>query len=101
MRGELQFVHLLQSHGLDARRGQQYAGGNDSPDVICDSLPTVHWEVKVREAHRPWEWVTQAVTDAGQGQLPIVAMKKNRAPWLAVMRMDDLIELLRRARDVL
>ncbi len=31
--------------GYAARRGQQFSGSPDSPDVVCDSLPWMHFEV--------------------------------------------------------
>jgi Holliday junction resolvase len=91
-RGELALVHLLQDHGLVARRGQQFKGTADSPDVICDSLPWVHWECKWRQAHRPWDWMHQAMTEA-DGKMPVVAMKRNRDPWLVVLRIEDFLKL--------
>ena len=33
-RGELELAKALRLYGYDARRGQQYHGGADSPDVI-------------------------------------------------------------------
>jgi hypothetical protein len=32
--GEREFAALLREHGFDARRGVQYSGGVDSPDVV-------------------------------------------------------------------
>jgi Holliday junction resolvase len=46
-RGELEAAKYLRSLGFtSARRGVQYSGGPDSPDVVCDELPGVHIEVK-------------------------------------------------------
>lgn len=45
-RGEREFASLLREHGFDARRGQQFAGGADSPDVVSDALAWLHVEVK-------------------------------------------------------
>lgn len=44
--GEREFAALLREHGFDARRGQQFAGGTDSPDVVSDALAWLHVEVK-------------------------------------------------------
>lgn len=96
-RGELAFVHELQDRGLVARRGQQYRGGPDSPDVICETIPNLHFEVKWREQHSPWDWMAQAATEMGPGQIPVVAMKRNRRPWLVVMRLDDFVEMAKDA----
>jgi len=44
-RGEREAAAFLRSLGFEARRGQQFAGGGDSPDVVT-SLSNVHIEVK-------------------------------------------------------
>jgi hypothetical protein len=92
-RGELEFAEVLRSHGLVARRGQQFAGGTDAPDVVCRSLPTVHFEVKRKEAGNPYDWLAQAVRDAGD-KLPIVAHRRNDKAWMAILSMDLLIDFL-------
>lgn len=91
-RGELELAHYLTDNGHPARRGQQYAGGTDSPDVICPSLP-VHFEAKRTERLRIHQAIEQAIDDAGD-QTPVVAFKANRKPWLAILRLDDLLPLL-------
>jgi hypothetical protein len=45
-RGELAFVKVLKGMGYNARRGQQFKGGADSPDIVCPDLPGIHFEVK-------------------------------------------------------
>ena len=92
-RGERELARYLTDNGHPARRGQQYRGGDDSPDVICHSLP-LHFEVKRVERLRIHEAVDQAVNDAGKGLVPVVAHKANRKPWLAVMRLSDLMALV-------
>lgn len=73
---ELQACDFLRSLGFTCRRGQQFAGGTDSPDVIVDELPDVHIEVKgdksIRLGGAPWlAALRQAVMDAGDKQ-PVV-----------------------------
>jgi len=43
-----------------------------------------------------WQKLILAVRDAGSGKTPIVAHRKNRGDWLAVMRLSDLLEILRK-----
>ena len=43
-RGERQGRDELRAHGYAARRGQQFAGSPDSPNVVCESLPWLHFE---------------------------------------------------------
>lgn len=94
-RGELEFVHFLKSMGHEARRGQQYAGGTDSPDVIAKGiLKDVHFEVKRREAGNPYEWLKQAYQDASKLSLPVVAHKRNQEEWIAILDMKQFIILM-------
>lgn len=91
--GEREFAALLREWGFEAKRGQQHAGGAGSPDVISN-VPGVHFEVKRVQAGNPYTWMKQAVKDAGGEKLPVVAHRRNRQDWIAVVRMEDLLNLL-------
>lgn len=90
--GEREFANLLKTYGLEARRGQQFSGGKDSPDVISN-LTNVHFEVKRVQAGNPYKWFAQAIND-GVGKMPIVAHRKNGQQWLAILDMNDLLDML-------
>ncbi len=90
--GEREFSKVLQAAGIQSRRGQQFSGGKDSPDVTND-LTNVHFEVKRTEAGNPYKWFEQAKND-GTGKMPIVAHRKNGEQWLGILDMNDLIDLL-------
>lgn len=77
--------------GGTARRGQQFAGGTDSPDVVT-SCPDIHLEVKRVERGNPYGWMEQAVRDAG-GRCPVVLHKRNNKPWLLIVRLSDVQRL--------
>ena len=36
----------------------------------------------------------QAIDDAGPDSVPLVAHRRNGGAWLAILRLDDLLELL-------
>jgi hypothetical protein len=91
--GELAFAKVLESHGFVARRGQQFRGGHDSPDVICD-LP-YHWEVKRTERLRIEEAYAQAVAECPTGKVPIVAHKRNHGEWMVTLSAEDFLVLLK------
>jgi Holliday junction resolvase len=93
-RGELEFAHFLKAHGMTARRGQQFKGGSDSPDVVCDDLADIHFEVKRVQAGNLYKWLEQACGDAAPGKIPIVAHRKNQKDWVAILPMTDLVRLL-------
>lgn len=96
-RGELEFAKYLRGAGVAARRGQQFHGGTDSPDVVTD-IEFVHFEVKRVEAGNPYNWLEQAKGDA-KGKLPVVAHRRSDRDWIAVLPMNELLYLLRIAAD--
>ena len=77
--------------GATARRGQQFAGGTDSPDVVS-SLEGIHLEVKRVERGNPYDWMEQASRDAG-AKLPLVLHRRSFQPWLVILRLDDVRRL--------
>jgi Holliday junction resolvase len=92
-RGEREFAAYLRDRGIAARRGQQFSGGGESPDVIHD-LPGIHFEVKRVEAGSPYGWLEQATKD-GVGKVPVVAHKRNGKDWIAILPMSDFIALVK------
>lgn len=71
------------------RRGQQFHGGKDSPDVVHALGDTIHLEVKRVERGNPYDWMTQAEMDCG-GKVPVVLHRRNNKPWLVVLRLDHV-----------
>lgn len=96
-RGEREWAQWLTDHGHPARRGVQYAGGPESPDVVCPSLP-IHWEVKRCESLRLWDAIRQAHNEAAPEETPVVAHRRSRSDWICVVSAEYLISLLRRAK---
>jgi Holliday junction resolvase len=92
--GELELAAYLRERGFDARRGVQFKGGSDSPDVVCPALPGVHLECKRVEAGNLYTWLAQAVRDAG-GKVPVVAHRRNRQDWVAILPLASLLGMLR------
>lgn len=78
--------------GTQARRGQQFSGGADSPDIVHGLGDTIHIEVKRTERGNPYVWLAQAVRDAG-GKIPLVLHRRNNQPWLVIVRLDDVTGL--------
>ena len=95
-RGERDWRDELRAHGYEARRGQQFSGSPDSPDVVCPDLPGFHFEVKTVERLNVHEAMAQAVNDAADN-VPVVVHKRNRDGWLVTMRSADWFDLLARA----
>lgn len=97
-RGERELAQFLTEQGFPAKRGVQFSQGKfglTESDVVCDSLPLLHIEVKRVEAGNPYNWLSQAVRDAKQGKLPVVFHKRNDHEWIVVLRAEDFIGVLR------
>lgn len=94
-RGELELVHYLKDRGYTARRGQQFCGTPDSPDIITN-IDNIHWECKRVEHLNINKAYNQAVSDAGD-KMPVVASKKNNAKWLVTMSLDDFLQYVQLA----
>jgi Holliday junction resolvase len=94
--GEREFAHRLTSEGFPATRGAQHRGGTDSPDVLCPSLPGVHFEIKRCERLRLYDALNQARSDAGE-LLPVVAHRSNGQRWIVVLELSDFLRLVREA----
>lgn len=92
-RGEREFAQYLRDHGFAARRGQQYEGGHDSQDVIHD-IPFTHFEVKRTEKLQLHPSLEQAREDAGEHDMPVVAYRRNRSDWVAILSMEDFLKLI-------
>lgn len=92
--GELELSAYLRERGFsEARRGVQYSGSGDSPDVV--GIPGVHVECKRVESGSLYTWLDQACRDsAGTGRVPVVAHRRNRRQWVAILPLDDFLKLL-------
>lgn len=95
-RGELELAKALQAlFGTTMRRGQQHSG-LEGQDVV--GLDGIHIECKRVESLQLYPAVAQSVRDAatGDGGVPAVFHRKNGAPWLVTIRLED-IKLLAKA----
>lgn len=93
-RGERQWRDELRANGYTARRGQQFCGSPDSPDVICDELDWMHFEVKAVQRLNIEDAMDQARHDS-TGKVPIVTHRRNFRPWLVTMGADTFFRFLR------
>lgn len=92
-RGERELAAIIRSYGFaDARRGQQYCGSSGDADVI--GIPGVHIECKRVENLRLWDSLDQSIWDAREGEIPVVAHRKSRKPWVVILQLDDFLRIL-------
>ena len=92
-RGEREVAALLRDYGFEARRGQQFAGGGDSPDVV-HTMDGYHIEVKFTEALSLYKAMDQAIEDCKPGDTPIVFHRRKHKPWLAIIDAESLVDLI-------
>ena len=93
-RYELHVASLFRSEGFDdARRSQQFCGANGDADVV--GVRGLHIECKAREQMQLYDWVSQAKSEAKNGDLPVVIHKKNHRADLVTMEFTDWIRLYR------
>ena len=76
--------------GVEARRGRQYHGRDDAPDIVAD-IPGVHFEVKRVEKLRLYKALEQAANDSAEN-VPCVLHRKNGEPWVIALYLDDVVE---------
>ena len=91
-RGEIEAAaEIRRLFRVEAHRGRQYQGSDESPDVKAE-IHGVHFEVKRVEALRLYEALAQAIRDAGEN-IPVVLHRANGRPWVAIVRLEDLPKL--------
>lgn len=79
--------YLRDNLETEARRGRQFSGSPDSPDVLSADLH--HYECKACERLDIYQAMEQAVTDASNEKIPTVVWKRNRREILIVLRASD------------
>ena len=91
-RYERELARYLSENGFpDSRRGQQFSGGSDSPDVVSE-FP-FHIEAKHVQALNLYSAMTQSIRDAGD-KPPCVIHRKNNSESMITCRLSDLVKLL-------
>lgn len=89
--------HLRNNGWPDARR---YLAGDGRQPGDIDAIPGVSLEVKDQAVYCFPQWLAQAIAEAGD-RLPVVIAKPKGVTtdrvgeWWALMRVDDLLGLLR------
>lgn len=90
---ERELAALLKEFGFEARRGQQFSGGGDSPDVV-HSIPHLHIEAKRTEALKMWDALDQANRDKKPEDVATVWHRKNGKPWVVIVDARSFLTML-------
>ena len=92
-RGERECAaELAELFGVTARRGVQYQGGPESPDVVLEGVP-IHVECKRVERLDLYAAITQANADASSDAVPIVWHRRNNQPSVVIVETSRLLDL--------
>ena len=93
--GELELARRLQEYRYEVLPGRAQSYGS-TPDIT--GLPGVHIECKRAQQQNLYAWLEQSRRDADKFHdgLPAVFWRKNRSPWLVVMKLEDWIRLYRK-----
>ena len=91
-RYELEIARYLSENGFPSRRGQQFSGSPDSPDVVSDEFPVLIEAKRVQRLNLQSAF-TQAIKDAGD-KPPCVVHRVNHGENMITMRLADFVELL-------
>ena len=87
--GERELARVLrETLGIEARRGQQFSGSPDSPDLVT-SLNDIHIECKRVERFNLYEALNQSRRDAGE-KIPTVWHRKSREEWVVIVEVKNL-----------
>jgi hypothetical protein len=94
LEGEREVAAVWRANGFDVR-GLEGEGDHTVIRTTWRKMPlTIHSEVKRTETCRPWAWYEQASSEAPAGAVPVVAFRRSKSPWLALIELEDLARLL-------
>lgn len=97
-KGEREVAKLFRYYGIEARRGCQFHGGPNSPDVM--GVPGLHIEVKRTEKLALYEALAQSMHDAGDDEVPVVVHRRNDHKWVVILDFDDFMRLYQKWQEV-
>lgn len=98
-KGERELARQLREiFPIDARRRRQYSGTEGDDDVVF--IDGIHVECKRVEALSLYPAIKKAMLQKKDTDTPIVCHRRNKHEWLAIVRLDDLPDLVRKLGPV-
>ncbi len=86
VRGEREVLELLERARFTVRGLE---GGGDH--LALGHGLVLHVETKRQEVARVWQWWEQARAEAPPGTMPLVAFRRSRSRWLALVDFEELV----------
>lgn len=94
--GERELASFLKDLlGVHFHRTQQYCGKAGDSDVTGE-VQGIHWESKRTETLSVYKAMQQARDDCKDDSLPVVCHRRNAKPWLLIVELNELPELVRK-----
>jgi len=90
--GEREVVNILRDHGWPAMRTSDGRSQHGRGDIA--GVPGVVFEIRRAERLDLWRGLEDAQAHAVDGELPVLAFRRNRSGWWAAMPLERLVELL-------
>lgn len=94
--GEREVVKVLNDHGIPAKRTFNQSN-HDRPDL--SGTPGYAFECKrVKQNIAIWACIEQANSQAGEGETPVLAFRRDNGQWYAALPLERLAELIGEAK---
>lgn len=88
---------MIRDRGFDCRRGQQFRGSKDSPDIVSENLQEFHFECKFKQNLNLWDTLKKCLEEAPE-KLPVIIWKRDRTIPLVTMDFHDWMDLVQYAK---
>jgi hypothetical protein len=101
-RGEREVAAIFRAAGLDVDRVPNSGGLRIKGDLYGPGSAGLHVESKLAETWKLPEWLRQTEGEAGEGEIPVLAFRRNLGRWWGALPLETLTQLLaesRRAND--
>ena len=89
VRGEREVLEILTRAGFTVR-GLEATGDH----LAFGRGLVLHVESKRQETARPWAWWEQAEPETPEGAMTVVAFRRSRSRWLALVDLEALADAL-------
>lgn len=95
--GELEVAKLFAAVGIPARRGQQYAGDIEAPDVVVSQeyRDLIDVEVKRTERLKLTEWMRQQREDTDNSGNGVIFHRRNLEEWNVILPAEFFLKIFK------
>lgn len=95
---ERELTHLLRDIGFSYAQRNFRSGADGAGDII--GVPDHSIECKRQERLCIWAWLAQAEAAARPTETAVVAFRRNKSPWYAVVRAEDYFAMVKELQEL-